>query len=107
METLNYSADWQLKRNRKPEKYSISFGDGYVQSIGIGANKLRQPYDVTFTGSFEKIRAIEQFLEARNGTEDFLWVVPNGTTQQFYCAEWEVDYSTYNNIQLTATFEQR
>lgn len=107
METLNYKADWQLKRKRKPEKQSITFGDGYTQQVGIGANLLRQPYDVQFSGTFTKIWAIEQFLEARNGVEDFYWEVPDGTTQQFYCVEWDVDYTTYNDIKLTATFSQR
>lgn len=107
METFSWTPDYQLKRKRKPEKHTISFGDGYSQQVGVGANLLRQPYDVTFTGDFIKIWTIEQFLEARGGIEDFLWTAPSGSSQQFYCKEWDVDYSTYNNIQLTTTFEQR
>lgn len=107
MESFSWIPDWQLKRKRKPEKYTIPFGDGYNQQVGVGANLLRQPYDLTFTGTFTKIWAIEQFLEARGGFEDFVWVTPTGASQVFYCSEWNVDYSTYNNIQLTTTFEQR
>lgn len=107
MEQFLYSPDWQQKRKKKPEKKSVTFGDGYTQHIGIGANKLRQPYDVVFTGSFTRIWAIEQFLEARGGVEDFQWTTNNGVTLTVYCDEWSVDYSTYNNIQLTTTFKQR
>ena len=107
MENFSWTPDWQLKRKRKPEKYSVSFGDGYTQQTGVGANLLRQPYDLTFTGAFTKIWAIEQFLEARKGYEEFTWTTPAGSVQTFYCSEWNVDYSTYNNIQLTTTFEQR
>lgn len=107
METFSWRPDYGLKRKKKPEKFSISFGDGYSQHVGVGANKLREPYDLTFTGTFDKIWAIEQFLEARSGYEDFYWTTEAGTTLQFYCDEWSVDYSTYNNIQLTTTFKQR
>ena len=107
METFSWSPEWQAKRKRKPEKYSIPFGDGYKQQVGVGANVLRQSYDLTFSGTFTKIWAIEQFLETRGGVEDFLWTTPSGSSQQFYCSEWTVDYTTYNNITLTTTFEQR
>ena len=107
METFIWTPDWQLKRKKKPEKRTVTFGDGYSQHIGLGANKLRQPYDLTFTNDFTTIWAIEQFLEARGGYEDFEWTPPTGETLIFYCDEWNVDYSTYNNIQLTTTFKQR
>jgi len=107
MESFNWQPDYQLKRKRKPEKYSISFGDGYSQQIAVGVNLLRQTFDLSFSNNFAIIYAIEQFLESRGGVEDFLWTTPNGDNLIFYCKEWSVDYSTYANNTLSATFEQR
>lgn len=107
METLNYVPDWQSKKKKKPEATSITFGDGYSQRISQGANNLREEHSVSFSGNYTKIRAIKDFLDARDGREDFEWVTPSGETKVFYCEEWNADFSDYNNYTLTATFKQR
>lgn len=107
MAVFTWKPDWSVEKNRKPEKTSIQFGDGYTQHKGVGANKIRKPHSMDFSGSFAKIWEIEQFLEARNGVEDFYWTTPDGDTLLFYCENWTVDYSTYNNITLSTEFKQR
>lgn len=107
METFNFTPNWQAKRLRKPEVNTVTFGDGYAQRIGIGANALRESYDLTFTNNATVIRQIDAFLIARDGHEEFLFTTPSGVTKKFYCEEWSADYSTYANASLSATFVQR
>lgn len=107
METFNYSPDSTLKLKKTPEKIPFKFGDGYKQRIGIGATPPRQEYSVTFTRGTDEIDAIDAFLSARNGYEDFLWTTPSGEELQFFCEQWNKSEADWNNISLTATFSQR
>jgi len=107
VETFIWQADWSATKKKKPETNTVPFGDGYSQRIRIGANALREEHSLSFSGDYEKIKAINEFLDARDGHEDFEWTTPSGVTKIFYCEEWNADFSTYNNYTLTATFKQR
>lgn len=107
METFNFIPNWQAKRNKKPEVNTLTFGDGYTQRIGVGANALRESYDLEFSNTATVIRDIDAFLIARDGHEEFLYTTPSGVTKTFFCEEWSADYTTYANATLTAKFIQR
>lgn len=107
METFTWTPDYSSNKKKKPEVNTIPFGDGYSQRIATGANKLREEYSLTFSGSYAKIKAIDEFLDDRDGNEDFEWATLSGVTKIFYCEDWNADFSTYNNYTLTATFKQR
>jgi len=107
METFIWTPDWQAKKKKKPEVSTISFGDGYAQRTAIGANVLREEHSLSFSGDYTKIKAIDEFLDARDGNEEFEWTTPSGATKEFYCEEWDADFSTFANATLSATFIQR
>ena len=107
MATFTWVPEWQARKKKKPEMFSLPFGDGYTQRIAQGANVLREEYTLTFRGDYSRIKEIDEFLDSQLGYASFQWITPDGADKQFYCEEWETDFSEYANNSLSATFKQR
>lgn len=52
------------------------FGDGYSQVLPQGPNNVAQTWQLSFRGSERYISAIQEFLNATRGSEQFYWRAP-------------------------------
>lgn len=105
MKEFTWKPDWNMKRSNKPNVNVVEFGDGYQQRQKGGINHNLKTYDVVFTGSEERINAIDDFLNEHGGYQAFLWSPYLETQRKFTCAEWDTNEQT-GFFTLTATFNE-
>jgi phage-related protein len=67
---------------------TAQFGDGYAQRVLDGINTKKRVWSVTFALPKASMDIISDFLDARKGTESFIWVPPYGSTGKWICASW-------------------
>lgn len=105
METLTFSADYGATASYEPQIIKNSFGDGYEQTRPKGLNFNLRHYAVSFTGTEQKIKSIDTFLQRHGGYKAFLWQ-PYGTKQgKFKCEKWQVSEKV-GFFTLTAEFRE-
>ncbi|MFN4160644.1 MAG: phage tail protein [Stenotrophomonas sp.] len=80
------------------------FGDGYSQSAPDGINPRSRSYQLTFTGTQERIDQIIDFLDAHVG-RSFYWQSPRGLLL-FRCDTHTEPFPNGLVHTVTATFEQ-
>ncbi|HEL4856770.1 TPA: phage tail protein [Stenotrophomonas maltophilia] len=80
------------------------FGDGYSQSTPDGLNARWRSYQLTFTGSQQRIDQIIEFLDAHVG-RSFYWQSPRGLLL-FHCDTHSEPLPTGLVHSITVTFEQ-
>ncbi len=92
----------------KPEVRTVQFGDGYSQRLRYGKNTDLKMWTLTWENISETdSAAIEAFLEARGGAENFDWSPPDETeTYKWICQEWSKRLTSSGLNALTATFMQ-
>ena len=84
------------------------FGDGYEQPVGDGLNNALERWTLVWAGlgvgEFNQIRA---FLDARGGTEVFLWI-PNGeaVARKVRCGGWQRGDASEVSDQLSVEFKE-
>jgi phage-related protein len=93
-------------QTKRPRVITSQFGDGYQQRIGDGINTNPRSWSLRFTRLTADIDAIEAFLDARKGTESFVWVPPRGLTGKWICAEWSSIEHTDKVQEIFATFNE-
>lgn len=77
---FTWTPDQGLSESREPSIRATRFGDGYEQRAANGINSDLSKFPVSFSGrSLTEAQLIWNFLEARGGTEAFLWSPPYGT----------------------------
>lgn len=92
----------------EPKILKSDFGDGYTATTPDGLNHIRRRCEVQWI-NIHKLNAdtIEAFLEARGGSEPFLWTAPDDDTERRWrCERWERRYYPNNRRGLVATFVQ-
>lgn len=81
------------------------FGDGYDQVMGDGINTRIETWNLTWNGlRSSEADAIEDFMDARGGSEQFEWTTPKGVTKNFRCPDGvQRTFNKFNDetIQLT------
>nr|WP_202113684.1 phage tail protein [Glaesserella parasuis] len=91
VETFNFAPDWGMQLAKKPDVIRLKFGNGYEQVSPKGLNHNLRVYDVSFSGTEERIKQIDVFLDRHGGYKSFLWT-PHGSTQgKFRCDEWKTN----------------
>lgn len=80
------------------------FGDGYTQRAPDGINSRSRSYQLTFTGSQERIDQIINFLDSHVG-RSFFWTGPRGTAL-YACDTHSEPLPNGLTHTVTATFEQ-
>ncbi|MDP8184411.1 phage tail protein [Phocoenobacter skyensis] len=105
MQVFEHVPQWGMKRKRKPEVITTTFGDGYEQRGAKGLNNNLRTFDLIFKGSEEKISEIDSFLNEHNGVKSFVWKPYKDKQGSFKCEEWDTDINTGFCI-LTATFKE-
>lgn len=107
MATFTWVPDQGVAVDVQPRVLTTKFGDGYQQRVAAGINTRPEKWNVAFTlRSSSEVAAIESFLAARNGVENFDWTSPKGSTGKWICSSWQVRYNLASSNDLTATFEQ-
>lgn len=105
--TFIWIPDQGVTRNIEARVNSIKFGDGYEQRVGDGINVLNEDVPLSFTlRPKAEINAIDDFLAARYGVENFDWTNPRGETFKYVCKSWSPSYSHDGNCSLTCVFKK-
>lgn len=96
-----------LQKNSAPNVRIAQFGSGYSQRSTFGINQNPKVYSFTFQVSETDADTIEDFLDARGGTESFDFSPPKETgTQKYICRNWNKSIPYKNRATIQATFEQ-
>ena len=96
-----------LQKNSAPNVRIAQFGSGYSQRSTFGINQNPKVYNFTFQVSETDADTIEDFLDARGGTESFDFSPPKETgTQKYICRNWSKSIPYLNRATIQATFEQ-
>jgi phage-related protein len=95
-----------LNKNQEPRVLKNNFGDGYSQRAGDGLNIILEKWTVEFTDSVTNITAIDDFLTAREGWDDFDWTSPRGTSSKYICPRWTRAFISVGVDRISAEFEE-
>lgn len=107
MATFTFAPSHPVRKRTRPRVKVTAFGDGYEQRQAEGMNPIALQYDLTFgMRTPTEADAIEAFLEARGGVENFDWTPPGGVQAKYVCREWDRDRQTNGAELITATFIQ-
>lgn len=106
MATFNFTPARGAQLSIKPRVRSSQFGDGYEQRVADGINTQLRRWSLQFTRETSDIDSIEAFFVARNGTESFTWVPPEGASGIWLCREWVRTVAESNVQMVSAVFEE-
>jgi phage-related protein len=85
----------------------VQFGDGYSQRLTFGLNQNPKSWSLTWEVSETNADTIEDFLDARGGTESFDWTPPDtATSYKWICEQWTKTIPYLNRATISATFMQ-
>jgi|10_taG_2_1085330.scaffolds.fasta_scaffold01081_5 phage-related protein len=104
-----WTPSYPVSANQTPRMRAIVFGDGYEQRAQDGINNILLNLSLSFgLRDANQTRAILHFLEARQGTDQFLFTPPDPYSKQklFVCKAWASNYNFFDNYDITATFEE-
>ncbi len=103
---FSWNADLGAQRSVKPTVQVTRFGDGYELRTTPVLNNTPQVWKVSFTVGPNEAKAILDFLEARKGSEAFLWTDPMGKQRTHVCREWASAQQQFGVYVVSASFEQ-
>lgn len=107
MATFTYIASYGVIQKKQPIVRSMRFGDGYEQRARFGINTNPRTWDLKFAGKSEtEADAIESFLDARGGVENFDWTPPTGSSGKWICRGWNRSIVDIDIHEVSATFEE-
>lgn len=100
--------------SNRPRTFVNVFGNGYQQRISEGLNNNLIEISVQFENRSEKETvSILHFLKERNGKESFIYNLPtiyakssSNLNSMFVCFDWSVNFISYNNYSITASFNE-
>lgn len=104
-QTFNWYPDFESEKTVKPKVGILQFGDDYEQRQGVGLNRIKEEWSVTFTRPHEVINQIDDFLTDKHGVESFWWTNPRGKQIIVVCDSHSVKRYRGHHI-LTAIFRQ-
>ena len=96
-----------IQKTSQPNVRIAQFGSGYSQRTTFGLNQNPKIYDLTFEVSETDADTIEDFLDARGGTENFDFTPPGeSSSTKYICRNWSKSIPYLNRATIQATFEQ-
>ena len=105
--SVNLQPAYGTTKASQPITRTARFGSGYEQVGSLGINQNPKVYNFTFQVSETDADTIEDFLDARGGTESFDFSPPKETgTQKYICRNWSKSIPYKNRATIQATFEQ-
>lgn len=106
-DTFGWVPDFGGSVDVTPRIRSVSFGDGYTQSVPDGINNLPETRSLTFANrDTAEINAIEAFLVAHAGVIWFWYQHPGRAAIQMKCEKWQRTDVSAGFDTLTCTFQQ-
>lgn len=95
------------QKSSQPAVRKVQFGDGYSQRLTFGLNQNPKSWSLTWEVSETNADTIEDFLDARGGTESFDWTPPDtATSYKWICEQWTKTIPYLNRATISATFMQ-
>jgi phage-related protein len=95
------------QKSSQPAVRKVQFGDGYSQRLTFGLNQNPKSWSLTWEVSEANADTIEDFLDARGGTESFDWTPPDtATSYKWICEQWTKTIPYLNRATISATFMQ-
>ena len=99
-----YPSYGAIKRSN-PNVSVIQYGDGYAKRLVFGENQDSKQWNVRWKNISETdADTIENFLEARKGSETFTWTPPSGSSAKWICMSWSKAIPFLNRATIQATF---
>ena len=96
-----------IQKSSVPNVRIAQFGSVYSQRTTFGLNQNPKSYSLTFEVSETDADTIEDFLDARGGTEHFDFTPPGeASSGKYICREWSKSIPYLNRATIQATFEQ-
>ena len=95
-----------LSKAQEPRVLKNSFGDGYSQRAQDGLNNMLAEWAIEFIDTPTVITAIDNFLTARGGWDDFEWTPPRGAAGNYICPSWTREITGEGSDSIIATFEE-
>ena len=98
--------DKGFTRQNTTRVHIAQFGDGYMQRVGNGINRLDQNFSLSFANrTKEDIDQISNFLETKAGVTSFNFVYSESggeTTIKVLCPDWSQSwaYDDYYNLSM-------
>jgi len=78
-----------IQKTSAPNVRIAQFGSGYSQRTTFGINQNPKTYNLTFEVSETDADTIEDFLDARGGTENFDFTPPGeSSSTKYICRNW-------------------
>lgn len=108
MPEFTWTPEFGAAKAKKPTVKTIQFGDGYEQRQAYGLNTSPQAWSLNFANREEtEADEIDDFLEARGGTESFDWTPPGDDDAiKVVCQEWNRSIEKHNRFSISAIFRQ-
>tara|TARA_B100000085_G_C18232625_1_gene386561 strand:+ start:236 stop:577 length:342 start_codon:yes stop_codon:yes gene_type:complete len=96
-----------MTKRSQPNVRVAQFGSGYSQRSVFGINQNPKIYNLTFRVSESESDTIEDFLDARGGTEKFTYTPPGESgSKKFICSTWTKVIPSPDRAEINATFEE-
>jgi phage-related protein len=98
--------DKGFTRQNTPRVHIAQFGDGYMQRVGDGINRLSQTFSLSFANRAKAdIDSITNFLETKGGVDSFNFTYEEDgseTTIKVLCSDWAQSwaYADYYDLKL-------
>jgi len=104
METFTFQPDANAEVSKAPDLATATFGDGYEQIRPRGLNHNLKRYTLVFSGTEQRVKQIDDFLDRHGGYKSFMWK-PYGSNSsaKFKCKEWKITLNT-GFFRLSAEF---
>lgn len=100
--------DYGASKQAQPRVRAIEFGSGYSQRAVFGINQDPKVWSLSWVNrTATDTNSIEDFLEARGGSQFFNWTPPDDTVSyKWICSKWQKTMPYPNLFNITATFVQ-
>jgi len=107
MTTFTWTATYATTVETTPRVLKNEFGAGYTQRAGDGINTMLKKWAVEVIGDVSTIDAVEDFLEARGGWDDFDWTPPRAAASSKYiCPTWSREFYGDDVDKMIMSFEE-
>jgi len=108
-DNLGIKPTYGQQKRSAPNTRTVRFADGYEHRILFGLAQHQNPkfFNLTFNVSETQADQIENFLDARAGTESFDFTPPGeASSSKFVCETWNKSIPYLNRATIQATFRE-
>jgi phage-related protein len=105
---FSYIPDYAATKSYETQSRTTQFGDGYRQRMAFGLRPQKEEWRLTFNNRTNTQRdLIRNYLRGAKAVTAFAWTDPiSAESIRVVCAEWNTQYSNFNNSAIQATFRR-